>query len=348
MTAAPPPPVSDLDRAIAAHRAALLRQDAATLAIVDRRWRVVQARLQRDIDALLAQLDDRMTPGRLRRLQRYRDLLAQVEQQVQTYADSLAPTITAGQQSAVTMAAEHARSLVAAQLGENATWNTLPRAATSELIGTLADGSPLVEYLAQFGPAAAAAAEDALVAGVARGKGVKVIAAELAKVFGASGAVDPGAIGRKAMLTARQSVMGSYRSASLESYKANSDIIEGWVWHSALNRRTCPVCWAMHGSIHKVTETFSSHIACRCSPLPRTKSWESLGLAGIPETRPTIEDGADVFARLSEAEQRAILGPTKLRMWNAGLITFEDLVARTHSAKWGDGLRERSVMELTQ
>jgi SPP1 gp7 family putative phage head morphogenesis protein len=313
---------------------------------VDRRYRVVQRRLLLNIDALMRQMSDSTTPGQLRRLQRYRDLLTQVEQQIGAYAVDLAPVISAGQQTAVTMAGEHARSLVAAQLGERATWNTLPTGAVAETIGRLSDGSPLPEYLARFGPAAATAAEEALITGVATGKGTKVIARELAKIFGQRGAADPGAIGRKAMLTARQSVLGSYRSASIANYRANADVLDGWVWMASIGRRCCPVCISKHGSVHPVTEAFASHISCRCSAAPRTKSWAALGFDGIPETRLEVEPGESVFARLDSATQRQILGPTKLRMFNAGQLTFEQLVAETNSAKWGKGLRERSLREV--
>lgn len=343
MTAAP---LVQLDQTLQSHRAALLRQDAATLSLVDRRWRVVQRRLQGDIDALIERIGDApMTPAQLRRLQRYQDLLTQVDQQVQTYADSLTPTITAGQRTAIAQAGSHARALVVAQLGDNATWNTLPVAATNEMIGRLSDGSPLADYLGQFGPKAAAAAEETLISGVVRGVGVKVLARELETIFGKQGAADPGAIGRKAMLTSRQSILGAYRSASIETYKANSDIIEGWIWHASLSRRTCAVCWAMHGTLHTVDEPFSSHLACRCSPVPRTKSWEALGLTGIPETRPTIEDGPTAFARLSEAEQREILGPGRLRLWNSG-VPLSAMVEVTHDRKWGEGRGLRNLKEV--
>lgn len=339
-------PASQIDEAIERHRAALLRQDTAVLDVVNRRWRVVQARLQRDVDALLDTVGDTpITPGQLRRLQRYQDLLEQTEQQVQTYADGLAPIIQAGQRTAIAQAGEQARALVLAQMGDRATWNTLPVAATNEMIGALQDGSPLTEYLGQFGPSAAAAAEEALISGVARGVGVKVLTAELEKIFGKRGAADPGAIGRKAMLTSRQSILGAYRSASLENYKANSDIIEGWIWHASLSRRTCAICWSMHGTLHKVDEPFASHIACRCSPVPLTKSWEALGLKGIPETRPDIESGADAFARLSGAEQREVLGPGKLELYLAG-VPLSAFVQETQSRVWGKGRRVRALRDI--
>ena len=52
------------------------------------------------------------------------------------------------------------------------------------------------------------------------------------------------------------------RGGSRELYRANG--ITEWVWSSARDGRTCPACWAMHGTRHSVDETLNDHHMGRC------------------------------------------------------------------------------------
>lgn len=337
--------MSDLELTLHRVRDALLRRDAATLHILERRWRVVQRRLLVDIDALLVSIDADMTPNKLRRLQQYRDLLVQVEAVTQAYADAAAPLIEAGQRYVVTLAASHAEGLVRAQLGDRVTWNTLPVTATESMIGRLADNSPLAEYLSRFGSVAAASAEETLIQGVATGKGVRVIASELAKVFGIRDAVDPGKVARQAMVTARTSVLSSYRSAGIESMKQNRDVVRSWRWRCARSTRTCLSCWAMDGTLHSLDEPFSSHVCCRCVPEPVTASYADLGI-DVPEPQRDLRTGADIFAALPSTDQLTILGPSRLRLFNTG-VPLSAMVGETNDRRWGKGLRQKRIGEIT-
>jgi hypothetical protein len=78
---------------------------------------------------------------------------------------------------------------------------------------------------------------------------------------------------------------------------------------------------------------------------PRTKTWEELGFKGIKETRPPVTRGADVFARLSPADQRKILGPGKFDLYKSGKLKLSDLPVKTRS-DFGPGLRTKSLKEL--
>jgi hypothetical protein len=120
--------------------------------------------------------------------------------------------------------------------------------------------------------------------------------------------------------------------------------VKGWIWIAEVN--ACPVCSAEHGSEHGLDETLDSHPGCRCSMMPVTLSWADLGFPNVPETRPTIEPGADRFAKLPEADKLLILGRARLEAYNAGEITLADMVRDTRSARWGAGKRMASLDEL--
>ena len=144
-------------------------------------------------------------------------------------------------------------------------------------------------------------------------------------------------------------MLRSYRTASLRSYQANSDIVEGWVWHGARDSRECAFCWSQEWSLHGLIEPFASHPRCRCSPIGRTVGWEAiLGEKGrgIPDTRPKIEKGEDLFEQLPDERKRAILGPAKFAVYQNGELKLEDVAGFRRDKKWGLVGYERSLRDI--
>ena len=137
-----------------------------------------------------------------------------------------------------------------------------------------------------------------------------------------------------------------YRLMIARAYQANGDVVKGWVWHSALDRRTCMACVAMHGTFHSLDERLDDHVSGRCAMMPITRSWEELGFPGIPETRPRIEPGTEWFARQTEDVQREMMGPGKYAAWKAGAFDFKDLVGQTRDPRWGTIRHERSLRDI--
>lgn len=80
--------------------------------------------------------------------------------------------------------------------------------------------------------------------------------------------------------------------------------------------------------------------------LPDTFSWAELGLEGVEETGPVIEDGATAFDKMTDDQQLKVLGPAKYTAYKNGDITLKDLVGRKTSAKWGTMRYEKSLREL--
>jgi len=286
---------------------------------------------------------EEVSPAWLYRAKRLRLLQDQVEAEIGRFADYAGVQITEAQRAAVQMGQQHAEQLALAGLGEpppgvTVTFARLPRDAVTDLVGFLSDGSPLRDLLDELGPEASKAVRDALVAGVATGQNPRVIARQIRQAL-AGDLV-------RALTISRTEILRSYRTASLRSYQANSDIMEGWVWHSARDRRTCMSCIAMHGTKHRLDERLDDHVSGRCTAIPLTKSWEAiLGPKGrgIPDARPQIGLGADWFARQPENVQRAMMGPAEYAAWKAGAFDLKDLVGRTRDPRWGTMRAERSL-----
>ena len=202
------------------------------------------------------------------------------------------------------------------------------------LVGFLSQDSPLHDALtAQLGTAVADRMADRLIDGMVRGfnpvKTAQIVRAELG--VGLSWAIS----------TVRTANMWAYREATRANYVANSNVVSGWRWHATLDRRTCPSCLNMHGTLHSLNQTLNGHHLCRCAMIPELSLAKSLGI-DLPE----IEPGENWFRQQDEETQRDILGPGMLAAWRAGAVTFDKLSHEYENNVYGTMLRTATMKEL--
>lgn len=279
----------------------------------------------------------------LYQMQRLQALRAQVESEIGRFARFADRQIQVEQREVVQAAQDHAEQLGRLGLGKGPPgvevhWSKLPNEALRDLIGFLQDGSPLKDLLGRLGPEAGQAVMDALMRGLGLGLGPEVIGRLIQQMMGMALT--------RALRIARTEMLRAYREAAYRNYQANGDVVKGWIWHSALNERTCAACWAMHGTVHRLEERLDDHVCGRCTAVPLTKTWAELGFEGIPETTLPIERGVDVFQRLNPEMQQEILGAAKYAAWKDGKFGLEDLVGRKYDGRWGSMRYERSLKEL--
>ncbi|MGC4107821.1 MAG: phage minor head protein [Thermomicrobiales bacterium] len=148
----------------------------------------------------------------------------------------------------------------------------------------------------------------------------------------------------------RTATFTAYRSAKLATYRSNSHIVNSWVWHSAANERTCAVCWAKHGSVHPLDEEMSSHVNCRCSMVPKTKTWKELGF-NVPddlETSINVEEGESLFSKQDLRTKQLVLGPTAYKAYERGEITLNDFVGyRSYEGRQVPYKKSNRVLGIT-
>ena len=326
--------MDDLLALVDQFRQALLdREDVARLELAN-----AYATLYRQLLARSAELTAQLAAARATGGRTYAKTLEQQEIQrlldetaylMSQFADLAEQVVSREQREAIALAQVHAETLLAlGALPEQI--SRLPELALADLVGTLSDGSPLRGILDPLGSVVVEGVRTALIESVGRG----LSAAESAKLIRTA----MGGPLSRALTIARTEVLRAYRSASLRTYQANARHLDGWVWVAGVRgrtrSRTCPVCWAMHGTIHKLSEPFASHPNCRCAPAPLPRGFEP------------PPSGADLFAQLPVDEQAAILGKQKFARMQAGKLRLSDLVGQSRDPRWGPRRYEKPLKEL--
>lgn len=197
----------------------------------------------------------------------------------------------------------------------------------AELLGMLADGTPLSQLLDELGPEAAALIKAALLEGIRNGDSAAVIARKINQAFDMPR--------WRALRIARTEVMRAYRQAVLHTYQEHSDVLKGWYWLSTLSTRTCAACWDLNGKFFPLTqEFFPSHVSCRCTSVPAVKDSTFPG-----------QSGADAFAALPPEQQLEVLGPSRYEMYQQG-ASLKDFTMLTRDKKWGGAYIVRPLWML--
>ncbi len=244
-----------------------------------------------------------LPPSWIHEQQRLARIQHLVSQQVEHYATIAQMTTDHAQQQAQALGVEAARAQLqeAAPLGDDGTFKRVAAAVLAALIG----GDTRVSLFALYGFAAWKAVTSALLLGLSPGMTLEAIDQAVHTALDA-----PRWQSITAALTALYS---AYNSATLETYRANSDIVTGWTWicHFA---NSCGACIAMHGSQHGLDETLDDHPHGGCEMEPITASASA------------VPPGADWFDAQPASEQESILGPGKFALYQSGQITLPDLV----------------------
>lgn len=341
--------MTPFEQEVERQRQRLLRIERNGATDMLRTYRVIHGRLTGRLRQLTSRIDAARAAGEavsvswLHRQAHYQALIVQVEAETRGFAARAVRIIESGQSEALIYAPKDARDLAVRSLGTapaeavaevDTRWSKLPDDELRRLVGNASDGTPLGDLLADIAPRAVRDVSDVLAYGVAAGQNPRVIAREFQRVSGQTLT--------RSLRIARTETLGAYRQAHLDTYRLNQDVVRGWTWWATVDRRTCASCWAQHGTEHGLAEPLSSHPQCRCTMVPRTASWGELGFQ-VPDGRPVIASGEELFARLSPVDQLAVLGPAKLEAYQAGLIALGDLVEHTHHPRWGAGSREGSL-----
>lgn len=311
-------------------------------------WDVILPEFEATVAELVASaVDGKVSRAAVARSVRVRDALLAARR----YLDVLAPQseniITGSLSQAVLDAVNAHETLVRTQLppgqaGASISWARAPEEALAAIVQRTtqqihASTKPLPADVER-------AMKRALVRGIAVGDNPRKTAARLIKDV--EGNFNGGLT--RALVIARTETLDAHRAATKVSDKANTDVLAGWEWSATLDRRTCPSCLAKHGRQYALTDDGPlDHQQGRCARVPVTKTWKDLGF-NIEEPASVTKDAQAWFNDLTPGTQREIMGPERLRMLQAGEISWGDLSTRRTTSGWRDSFGVTPVKDLAK
>ncbi|MCD9186722.1 MAG: phage head morphogenesis protein [Pyrinomonadaceae bacterium] len=166
-------------------------------------------------------------------------------------------------------------------------------------------------------------AKNELIEGFALGESAPQIAARLHKTADLGKA--------RALTIARTETNEAYRAATRDFYREAN--IKEYIWMSALDPRTCLICWMLHGQKFKSSKMTFSHPNCRCVLIPKTKHTGN------------IITGAERFAALEPGFQKQILGNKRFEIFKAG-NSLDEFVKSEKSPEFGERFAIRNLDEF--
>lgn len=326
-------------QAMRRHKLDLLRREGEQLREMVRRWRQVEDRLEAEMLALSGQISELVEAGqsvnqaRVLRVTRYQTLLLQASDEVDRYMARQAEDIASRQFRLGQLGIAHASeaiNLSYVQAGRTAIrFNVLPVEAVENMVGSVASGAPLGDYLRQNArPEALDGMTRKLIEGVALGRNPRVVARSMRD--GLAGGLN------SAMNTARTEQLRVYREASRRQYQ-RSGVVTSYRRISARDTRVCPACLFADGRRYDLGESLDEHNQGRCAMIPDVR--------GIPPT--SWQFGQSWFVGQDAGVQRQILGTGRYDAWQEGAFELDDVVGRREDSTWGNSLVPRSLQELT-
>ena len=328
-------------------RARLLARERRAATSLVRYYGTAWQRLQTDIAALSTEVEamrlagEEVSRGRIARLERLRAVQAQVETELGTFAQYASEDITAQKRESLIAGERDSANLIQYAFPPGAEiaidHYRMPRAAVENLVGFVQDGTPLHDVIAGYVGSAADDFGETMVTGLTAGWGPKKLAQELRSAYGMGLT--------KALEISRNENLRAYRTASLQTYNANADVVKGWIRHSAKDDRVCLACIMLDGKHYDLATYMDDHSGGRCTLLPETKSYAELGI-DAPEPQFNDESAQEWFERQDEATQRKMMGTGKYEAWKAGEFKLEDIPHKTTDAVWGDSWTPKPLYEL--
>lgn len=294
-----------------------------------------------DLRAVLLEMllnGDRVTRAQMLRSQRLRTALALIAANLQKLAKDAGVRISADMQAVIDTAGGAQASVVDSQLPPNApqlvdldAWSKVDEKQVTAIVKRSTE--QITSLARPLSAEAYQAVRRELIRGVAAGTNPRATAGRM--VARAEGGFNGGLT--RALTIARTETLDAHRTAAQFGQAQHTDVLKGWVWTAALSSRTCPACYAMHGTEHALDEPGpQGHQQCRCSRVPLTKSWADLGITGVEEPPSLLPDAGKFFEGLPAADQRGILGPNGYDAWRRGEFPMDRWATRRSTDGWRD------------
>jgi SPP1 gp7 family putative phage head morphogenesis protein len=307
-------------QSILQYKAALLRREKVAAMHLVAAYGLAYRRLSAQQKKLLEQIEEAKEAGELvnqswlLRNRRYLALLIQVREEIGKFADTTEKVVTTGQRQAISQAIDDQKKIFALV---DVQFNQVNKSAVENMVGSLADGSPLKSLLNELPVEASQIVEEGLIQGIIQGRNPTAVAREIRQ--GLNGNLT------RALKISRTEMTRAYRETAHQTYNQNTDVVEGWIWVASKSERTCNACLALDGTFHPVSEPMASHVNCRCVAAPAIRGREI-----------DYKTGSEWFDDQDAATQREMLGSEEAyQAYKRGDLELEDYVGKRESQQWG-------------
>lgn len=291
------------------------------LSLMERVLQQLRRLLESEVD-LLADTDDddpafQLNFGNIREQERMRRLMRTLQFGMSEWADAaVRTTVSTAVKDIVPLADTVEEDAIASQLPPEQ--RDFARPALPELIEEVIGRTEdrMAGVLQPFSRQYAKDINQALIDGIALGQNPR----EAARSLTQSVQQKMNEYGSDALRFMRTEMLDAYRNADLAARTTNQAVLRGWMWYSAGDERTCASCWAMHGTEYSTTVPGpDDHPNGRCVAIPIVR--DDLAL---PD-QPPIPSRQELWDRLSPAQQRAVLGPSRSFLFETGRIGWDDM-----------------------
>lgn len=315
-------------------RNALLMQERPLELEMAAVWREIARELEPEMTALVADMADQsnLTRSRLYRNQRYQALLAQLLGELKGYGlRRMGKGLEQHAQIAATWGATDAAALIKATGGSGVAvaLNRLPKEAVAAATALAREGKPLAELLERAFPLAAEGVTRELITGVALGRSPRDVARRMQRHGLGQGL-------NHTLLVARDQSIRAYRTASLQTYRANDHILRGYMRLAPRSTRTCMACIALDGTEYALGDLMPLHPQDRCTMVPLLKGEPP------PERQPVW----DWLMQQPPAVQEQTMGKGLYKLWKAGRVRREQLVTVREDGVWGPSAVTTPIKQL--
>lgn len=293
-----------------------------------------------DLTATLLEMlvsGDKVTRAQLLRSTRLRQALAVIADQLETLAEQAGVTITGDLAQVIDTAGAAQASIVDSQVPPGrgivdlASWARVDAAQIDAIVRRSTE--QITSLTNALSPQAYDVVRRELIRGVAAGTSPRDTAARIVRRAeqGFNGGLN------RALTIARTETLDAHRAAAALGQAQQTEVLTGWVWLADFSGRVCPACLSQHGTRHPLDDPGPlGHQNCRCDRMPVAKTWAELGFPDIAEPASVLPDAKTWFDGLSGAEQRHILGPTRLTAYQAGDYPISAWSTRRTTAGWRD------------
>lgn len=332
--------MSALDEHLKKHRRKIIEREEVAFRELLNAYGEIEKDLKKSFDDLQQKILDaqsageEISPSWFFRERRLKNLLAQVQQQINRFGATATRIIEREQRAAIQIAIRQVQEnfdfeIEQTDFPERNFASTLNPRTVETAVGLMGDGSPIREYFEQqLAPLVAGKIKSEVIKASALGTDFK----RIARVLQETGDITK----FRALSVARTEVNRVRRETTRQIYEDNSDILEGWEWVASKSTRTCPLCLAMDGRRFPLDEPFPQHVNCRCT-------MKSV-IIDLPAKKRTL--GKDYFENLSDEDKEKILGKETFLAYKEHGLTLDDFVTFRNDKRFGKSVSRKPLAKI--